>query len=260
MPSRSDRRDSWSAQLPSWTRGNVRPRPLRHDEPRTASLVEVVTEAVTADHQVESASDLRRDASHRRRPGGVRPIRMIDGGSASSHRSCECAATPSVTAAGGESRRFAMRSPRQRTQLVTDRDQVRLIWYSTANCLMPLVNCAILDRDGRLLGIADLLDEAAGLVVEYDGADHRGAIRHSKDVATGAAPAPSRTRGRPGHGSSTVTERALGRAAAARTRGPEPVVEAQPSAARSARARHDILEEKLRVGSRDVSHAEHPTA
>lgn len=45
-----------------------------------------------------------------------------------------------------------------------------------------LVNCAILDRHGRLLGIADLLDTGAGLVIEFDGADHRGVARHSKDV------------------------------------------------------------------------------
>jgi CBS domain-containing protein len=45
-----------------------------------------------------------------------------------------------------------------------------------------LVNCAILDRHGRLLGIADLLDTEAGLVIEFDGADHRGVARHSRDV------------------------------------------------------------------------------
>ena len=35
------------------------------------------------------------------------------------------------------------------------------------------MNCPVHDRSGRLLGIADLLDEEAGLVVEFDGADHR---------------------------------------------------------------------------------------
>jgi hypothetical protein len=40
----------------------------------------------------------------------------------------------------------------------------------------------VFDRDGRLLGIADLLDLEAGLVGEFDGADHRSAGRHSRDV------------------------------------------------------------------------------
>ena len=61
--------------------------------------------------------------------------------------------------------------------------RLRLIWVLDCRLAQPLVNSAILDREGRVLGIADLLDEVAGLVVEYDGADHRGAIRHSKDVA-----------------------------------------------------------------------------
>lgn len=45
-----------------------------------------------------------------------------------------------------------------------------------------LVNCPIYDRSGRLLGIADLIDLESGLVVEFDGADHREAARHTRDV------------------------------------------------------------------------------
>lgn len=45
-----------------------------------------------------------------------------------------------------------------------------------------LVNCPVHDLTGRLLGIADLIDLEAGLVVEFDGADHRGAVRHTRDV------------------------------------------------------------------------------
>ncbi len=45
-----------------------------------------------------------------------------------------------------------------------------------------LVNCPIFDLSGRLLGIADLLDLDAGLVVEFDGAEHRGVVRHTQDV------------------------------------------------------------------------------
>ncbi|MEO5666252.1 MAG: DUF559 domain-containing protein [Nocardioides sp.] len=45
-----------------------------------------------------------------------------------------------------------------------------------------LVNVPIYDLTGRLLGIADLIDLEAGLVVEFDGADHRGGARHTRDV------------------------------------------------------------------------------
>lgn len=45
-----------------------------------------------------------------------------------------------------------------------------------------LVNCPIHSLEGRLLGIADLLDVEAGLAIEYDGAEHRTIERHTVDV------------------------------------------------------------------------------
>lgn len=59
----------------------------------------------------------------------------------------------------------------------------RLIWELDAGLPRPEVNCPIHDREGQLLGIADLLDPVAGLVAEFDGADHRGAVQHTRDVA-----------------------------------------------------------------------------
>lgn len=61
--------------------------------------------------------------------------------------------------------------------------RMRLIWRLVAGFPAPLVNQPVFDRRGRLAGIADLLDVEAGVVGEYDGADHRAARRHSKDVA-----------------------------------------------------------------------------
>ncbi len=60
--------------------------------------------------------------------------------------------------------------------------RMRLIWELDAGLPRPLVNQPIWDERGRLLGIADLLDADAGVVGEFDGADHRGAARHSKDI------------------------------------------------------------------------------
>ena len=60
--------------------------------------------------------------------------------------------------------------------------QLRLVWLLDAGLPRPLVNCPVLDLSGRLLGIADLLDETAGLVVEFDGGEHRRARRHAKDL------------------------------------------------------------------------------
>ncbi len=61
--------------------------------------------------------------------------------------------------------------------------RLRLIWLLDAGLPQPLVNCPIRDTSGTLLGIADLLDPEAGLVVEFDGADHRTTQQHSRDVA-----------------------------------------------------------------------------
>ncbi|MFZ2501681.1 MAG: hypothetical protein WAW88_03265, partial [Nocardioides sp.] len=51
-------------------------------------------------------------------------------------------------------------------------------------CLLGLlVNAPVTDLTGRLLGIVDLLDEAAGLAIELDGRDHRALRRHRRDLA-----------------------------------------------------------------------------
>ena len=59
--------------------------------------------------------------------------------------------------------------------------RMRLIWVLDAKLPRPLVNQHVWDLSGKLLGIADLLDEEAGVVGEFDGADHRPARQHSKD-------------------------------------------------------------------------------
>jgi len=60
--------------------------------------------------------------------------------------------------------------------------RTRVVWRVEAGLPRPLVNRPVFDRHGRLLGYPDLLDEEAGLVCEFDGADHRRARRHSADV------------------------------------------------------------------------------
>lgn len=62
--------------------------------------------------------------------------------------------------------------------------RLRLVWVLDAGLPADvLVDCPVHDRAGRLLGIADLLDPVAGLAVEFDGAEHRGATRQTRDVA-----------------------------------------------------------------------------
>lgn len=60
--------------------------------------------------------------------------------------------------------------------------RLRLMWQLDAGRPRPLVNPPLFDRQGRLLGYPDLIDVEAGVVGEYDGEDHRDAIRHSHDV------------------------------------------------------------------------------
>jgi hypothetical protein len=59
---------------------------------------------------------------------------------------------------------------------------LRLIWLSLG-LPAPLCNQPVFDLGGRLLGYPDLFDPVAGLVGEYDGADHKGRERHRRDVA-----------------------------------------------------------------------------
>jgi hypothetical protein len=61
--------------------------------------------------------------------------------------------------------------------------RLRMVWEADARLPRPLVNQELFGSDGRLICIADLFDPDAGLVVEYDGAEHRTAGRHSRDVA-----------------------------------------------------------------------------
>lgn len=60
--------------------------------------------------------------------------------------------------------------------------RLRLVWVLDAGLPTPLVNQPVFDLRGNLLGVADLFDPVAGLVGEYDGAAHRGAQRHRRDV------------------------------------------------------------------------------
>jgi hypothetical protein len=60
---------------------------------------------------------------------------------------------------------------------------MRLVWLLVARLPTPLVNRAVYDREGRMIGIPDLFDPVAGLVGEYDGAHHREEDRRAKDLA-----------------------------------------------------------------------------
>lgn len=60
--------------------------------------------------------------------------------------------------------------------------RMRLVWVLDAGLPVPLCNQPVFGRRGDLIGVADLLDPVAGVVGEYDGAAHRGAHRHRRDV------------------------------------------------------------------------------
>jgi hypothetical protein len=58
--------------------------------------------------------------------------------------------------------------------------RLRVMWRQ-AGLPAPLVNPVILDCYGKPLAMADLLDEAAALVIEYDGAHHADARQRASD-------------------------------------------------------------------------------
>lgn len=59
--------------------------------------------------------------------------------------------------------------------------RLRLVWLRDAGLPRPLVNPKLFDPAGRLLGLPDLLDDEAGVAVEYDGDDHRDIDQHTAD-------------------------------------------------------------------------------
>jgi hypothetical protein len=70
--------------------------------------------------------------------------------------------------------------------------RLRMLWVLELGLPAPLVNRPVFDRSGRFLGIPDLLDEQAGLALEYDGmrwrsdrvaAGHRDPDQHREDNA-----------------------------------------------------------------------------
>jgi hypothetical protein len=60
--------------------------------------------------------------------------------------------------------------------------EMRLIWVLDAGLPTPLCNQSVFTRTGSFVGRPDLLDLEAGVVGEFDGADHRTAERHTRDV------------------------------------------------------------------------------
>lgn len=60
--------------------------------------------------------------------------------------------------------------------------RLRLVWQLDAELGPVLCNHPVFDLSGRLVGIPDLLDEEAGLVVEYEGSAHLDVQRRRSDV------------------------------------------------------------------------------
>jgi hypothetical protein len=59
--------------------------------------------------------------------------------------------------------------------------RLRMFYRRQAGLPRPEANRPVFDLDGRFLGIPDLLDEEAGLAVEFDGKDHRLREQHHED-------------------------------------------------------------------------------
>ena len=63
---------------------------------------------------------------------------------------------------------------------------LRLVWVLDAKWEGPLVNRGVLDLDGRLAGIPDLLDVKRGVAGEFAGGGHRNRQQHESDVGRAA--------------------------------------------------------------------------
>lgn len=88
-------------------------------------------------------------------------------------------------------RRYAwFRVPLVRRALLLARDEsrspqettMRLVWVRVARLQPPLLNQPVFTPGGSLIGLPDLFDPVAGLVGEYDGADHLRDDRRRRDT------------------------------------------------------------------------------
>lgn len=61
-------------------------------------------------------------------------------------------------------------------------DRFRQIWEYDAGWGRPLVNCTVVDVDGRFVAMPDLLDVRRGVIGEYSGAGHRELDQHEDDL------------------------------------------------------------------------------
>jgi hypothetical protein len=59
--------------------------------------------------------------------------------------------------------------------------RLRMFYRRVAGLPRPEVNVPVFTKDGRFVGKPDLLDEEAGLAVEFDGKEHRGREQHRDD-------------------------------------------------------------------------------
>lgn len=57
------------------------------------------------------------------------------------------------------------------------------VWWLDAELPRPAANVPVFDLEGRFLGTPDLIDPAAGVVGQYNGAPHLAGDRYAKDVA-----------------------------------------------------------------------------
>jgi hypothetical protein len=65
----------------------------------------------------------------------------------------------------------------------TGESRLRLLWVVDAGLPRPECNPLVVDRDGMVLAMPDLLDTATGLAAEYDGSTHRELDAHTQDNA-----------------------------------------------------------------------------
>jgi len=73
---------------------------------------------------------------------------------------------------------LALADPRSRS---TGETRLRYIWVVLAGLPRPQCNAYVVDENGTVVAMPDLLDDSTGLAGEYDGSSHREAAEHTED-------------------------------------------------------------------------------
>lgn len=212
---------------------------VRRDDAVVLSYHSLATDEVTTRRGVPRAEPLRCLLDHVRLHADAREVVVAVDMLAASRVVGPAAAATYAEGLAGRERTLLLWAAHLASEAARSPNETRLRLVAELDAGLPRlwVNPVVHDRSGIRLGEVDLLDVEAGLVIEYDGADHRDAGQHSHDVTKeaglrGVGLEVTRVTGADLRRPTRLVDRLLAARARARFRAPCPALGRHPSPGR----------------------------